>query len=213
MKVGRQLVCGLLASVERAARRGYRGLRDPGELTPDLQADSIHWCDRILASGAGPHDAAPPPRVSVHVATARTPDLVRYEYAACGEDLTLVEGRNFALISVPCADLLARLEAERRAAIERIAAAVLRRRQGAPGRTFQFPSGAVPGARFSTDPAANPWLLASWEDRVDGAIRGGAVQLLCFKRIPAMVGYLNGQQWFDDASRARWRAARGGASG
>ena len=68
---------------------------------------------------------------------------------------------------------------------------------------FRFPEAIDEGARFSSDPDANPSTLGSWTQRADAGIHQGRLWLLCFRREPSIIGYYNNQQWFPDEFRKK----------
>jgi hypothetical protein len=201
----RKLTRSWLAAVDRAER--YTPVRDLGELPPQALASSGFWCASLFPSCADPHEPALSARVSVHVATADTLDLLKHDYVVNGISVALIEGRNFALLRVAreSADVLARASAERTEEIRRIAAAIF----GGVNRhrvwNFELPKAIEEGATFSTDPSANPLLIATWRDRIDGGIRGGCLYFLCYKRVSQIVGFWNAREWFDEEFRARHR--------
>ena len=192
-----------LAAVDRVEK--YTPVRDFGELPPEALASSCFWCSSLFPSCADPHEPALSARVSVHVATAETLDLIKYDYLVNGISATLIEGRNFALLRVAreSVDILALPPGERSAEIRRIAAAIFSGEGRPPVGTFALPKTIKEGSRFSTAPSANPLFLATWSDRIDGGIHRGGLYFLCYKRVPQLVGFLNAHAWFDEAFRAQ----------
>jgi hypothetical protein len=194
-----------LAAVDRAEK--YVPIRDRGELPPQALASSCYWCAAFFPSCADPHDAALSAEISAHVATADTPDLLRYAYVVNGVPVDLLESRNFALLRVARAsvDVLALPPAERAKEIQRIAAAIFSSVDRQQAWSFVLPKKIEEGTTFCTDPSANPLLLATWSERIDGGIHHGSLYFLCYKRVAQIVGFWNAQEWFDEAFRAKHR--------
>lgn len=194
-------VAAWVAAVERVEREHGWIPVDPAEIPAHVCADSQYWCDRVLAAGLSPHDATCARRF-VHAGEA---DMLRHDYTAAGMDLTIVESRNSLLVRVSrgSLDLTAIPEADRPAVIARTAAALFR----APLR-FCHCDGVREGELFCTDFTADPALVASWAERADGVVAGGALWFVCYKRVSQLVGFANPSQWFSDAARCLPRARR-----
>lgn len=194
-------IAGWLLAIDRVSRRGFTAV-DAAELSPEVRAESIYWCDEILSPEANPHDA-PGARHALHRATKSAPDLLRHEYTAQGLGLTLIEGRNFLLILVDrkSADILALSPALRPAAVHHVADALFGGRAGRRGPSFALPEPIVEGACFCTDERAEPLLLGAWTDRVEGGIRGGRLYFLAYKKAAQRVGFAAEERWFADAAR------------
>jgi hypothetical protein len=187
-----------LDAVARAEAARWMPVGSARMLPDHLRADSEHWCDRILAAGANPHDA-PSVRVALHRATRDTVDLLRHDYEACGLRLSVIEGRNFLFVRVArdSLDLLALPERERADAVARVATALLR----APVR-FCGKDPLHEGVFFCSG-SRDPLLLASPEGRTEGVIRGGELWLGCYKKPAQRLGFANARQWVSDVGRRR----------
>jgi hypothetical protein len=186
-----------LAAVARVAPDGWQAIADVAELPEQVRADSQYWCDQVFSPAANPHDV-PGARRAVHRATVDTPDLVRHEYRSGRLDLSVIEGRNFFLVSLDRKglDVLRRPVEARPAAVKRLAAAIFR-------VTPEF--GACEplrnGARICTDEAADPMCIPSWSHRVECGVGGGSLWFLCYKRVSQRTGFANPRQWLDEPGR------------
>jgi hypothetical protein len=198
-----KLVQSWLASVDRAEK--YTPLHDLAELPPQALASSGFWCASLFPSCADPHEPALSARVSVHVATADTLDLLKHDYVVNGISVALIESRSFALLRVAreSADVLAQVPSRRGEEIRRVAAVVFGSTDQQPAPAFKLPRAIQEGVRFSTAPSAHPLLIATWRARVDGGIHHGCLYFLCYKRISQIVGFWNTREWFDDEFRAK----------
>src|SRR5689334_13364022 len=87
-----ELTRSWLAAVDRAT--SYTPLRDLTELPPQALASSGFWCASLFPSCADPHEPELSARISVHVATADTLDLLKHDYAVNGISVELLESRN-----------------------------------------------------------------------------------------------------------------------
>ena len=192
-----------LIAVDRAEK--YTPLRDLAELPPQALASSGFWCASLFPSCADPHEPELSARVSVHVATADTLDLLKHDYAVNGISVSLIESRNFALLRVARenADILAQAAAKRGEEIRRVAKAIFGGTDQQPLPAFVLPKVIEEGVTFSTAPLANPLLIATWRDRIDGGIHHEGLYFLCYKRISQIVGFWNGREWFDEDFRAK----------
>jgi hypothetical protein len=199
----RKLTRRWLAAVDRA--ESYTPVRDLDELPPQALADSGFWCASFFPSCADPHEPALSARPFVHVATPDTPDLLKFDYVVNGISVALIESRNFALLRVTreSADVLARASAERAEEIRRVVAAIFGGAEPPCVGTFELPKAIEEGATFSTAASANPLLLTTWRDRVDGGIHHGCLYFLCYKRVSQLVGFWNEREWFDEEHRAK----------
>jgi hypothetical protein len=200
-----------LAAVARVPPEGFTPVERFDEISGPARADSWFWCDSIFAQEVNPHNEALRPRHAFHVATEDTPDLLRHEYSAGGLDLVVTEGRNFMLVQVArgSIDILALCGPDRAAAVRRLEQAIF---NGGRGAVLAGPLGEacapleVPpvieeGTTFSSNPAADPTLLACWKDRTECGVQGGCLYFLCYKKSAQRAGFENARQWFDDAFR------------
>jgi hypothetical protein len=200
-----------LKAVEQALSKGFSGLEDLAALPPAPRADSPFWSRTLLAPGMGPHEPAVRARRAVHPATESTPDLLLHEYEAAGLPLRVIEGRSFVLVEVGRAglDVLALPAEEREAAIRGAAARLI---AGGGELSFRLPERAEEGAFFSTNPETEAHAIGTWQERVDGGIRDGALFFLIPKKLPFLVGFLDGRQWFAEGripgTRPGWTGRR-----
>jgi hypothetical protein len=187
-----------LTAVEQAPPASFAAVEDLAEMPAQARAESHYWCDEVLAPDANPYDT-PGARHGHRRATRGAPDLLRHAYTAKGLELTVIEGRNFLLVQVDprSVDVLALAPPARGAAIHEVAAALLRTPPRGRGLRFQVPDAIAEGARFSTDDAADPLLLAAWSERVEGGIHGGRLYFLAYKRAAQRVGFAGEERWFD----------------
>ncbi len=192
-----------LAAVDRAEK--YTPVRDLAELPPQALASSGFWCASLFPSCADPYEPEVSARVSVHLATAGTLDLLKHDYVVNGISVTLIESRSFALVQVARenADVLAQAGAKRGEEIHRVAAAIFGSTDQQPAPTFKLPKAVEERSTFSTNPWANPLLIATWRDRIDGGIRHECLYFLCYKRISQLVGFWNEREWFGEEFRAK----------
>ncbi|HEV3027270.1 MAG TPA: hypothetical protein VG457_06830, partial [Planctomycetota bacterium] len=66
---------------------------------------------------------------------------------------------------------------------------------------FLLPGTIEEGVQFTSNPDVPPDETFSWRERGDGGIRAGRLWFLCTRRIPDIVGFHNGMQWFSDGFR------------
>jgi hypothetical protein len=191
-------------AVTRLGRERFTWVEDPEELPAQARADSFFWCDLVLAPEANPYREGGGVRHGFHLATRGTLDLLRHEVPVSGgcQALTITEGRNFLLVQLPCADVLALPRSARPAAIRRVAATLFR---AAPA--LRLPAVLAERACFAAGARADPRLLPGQTARVDGGICRGSLYFLWYKKHGQRVGFLNGQQWFDDEFRRRHAGA------
>jgi hypothetical protein len=216
-----------LAAVARVPPEAFTPVERFDDMSGTARADSWFWCDSIFREEVNPHNEAIGCRHAFHLATDDTPDLLRHEYSAGGLDLVVTESRNFVLVQVArsCVDVLALCGPDRAAAIRRLSAAIFAAGGGAApavpvtaagGAAFRGPLGdaCVPlelppvieeGTAFSSNPEADPAVLACWKDRTECGVQGGCLYFLCYKKSSQRAGYENARQWFDEAFRCRAR--------
>ncbi|MCC6557623.1 MAG: hypothetical protein IT372_32115 [Polyangiaceae bacterium] len=184
------------AAARRARREHFTWVSAAEELPAGACAESTMWCDQIFTPEASPHLGGRAPRRGYHVARARTMDLIRYEYEACGLELVVTEGRNFVLVEVGRAgpEVLGG-GARRRAAIERIAGLIFR--DGMAGELGR-PRRAGREVVFEVNPRRDPLLQAGGAQRAEVGVAGGRLYFVRYKKLPQRVGFLNARQWFGD---------------
>ncbi|XYI00111.1 hypothetical protein ACMHYB_10330 [Sorangium sp. So ce1128] len=205
-------VAAWLSAVARVPPDGFTPVERFDDVPAQARADSFYWCDSIFRSELNPHNEALGARHAFHAATDDTPDLLRHELTAGGLELTVTEGRNFVLVQVERSslDVLSLCGPDRAAAVRRVAEALFN--TGVESNTVGVPSAAGPvlcpvprevadleeGTVLSSNPAADPDLLACWKDRTECGVQGGRLYFLCYKKSSQRAGFANAWQWFDD---------------
>jgi hypothetical protein len=180
-KEARAIRADWLGEVDRAkdwTAAGYDAL------PPRARADSAMWSDRFFALHAGPHNRALKAKTSYHSADDDAPDLLRFEYTVSGIPVVVTESRNYVVV--------------RAKAAPKDAARVL---QELLVRALPIPATPADGMTFTSNPAAHPILMKSWEDRFDGGIQGGTVWFLLYKKHEQRAGYESATGWFEDTYR------------
>lgn len=188
-----------IESIARIAPDTYRAVPDIEWIPRTVRANSAQWAGRFFVPEADPHQRPTEVQWSYHLATERTPDVIRYIYRALSYDLDAVESRAYAVIRL-------KLRQPPASAIQEAADKLLLRPAPLSRFVFQFPQTLSDGIRFSSNPETGPLEIASWEDLVEGGIRGGAPYFLRFKKHPQIVGYPNLRTWFDPEFRTANRA-------
>lgn len=193
-------------ALTRLGRERFTWVEDPEELPAQARADSFFWCDLVLSPEVNPYREGGGARArhGFHVATRGTLDLLRHEVPLSGacQALAITEGRNFLLVQLSCADVLALPRSARPDAIRRVAATLFR---SAPA--LRLPAVLAERTCFAAGSRADPRLLPAQGARVDGGIRRGSLYFLWYKKHGQRVGFLNGRQWFDDDFRRRHAGA------
>jgi|ERR1022692_1409829 hypothetical protein len=213
IQAAEQAISRWLDAMRLAEPRGYVEMQDFHEL-PDgarVEQNSMSWSEKFFTAAANPYHQKLSVRRSVHHATPDTFDVVRHKYDAVGKRLVVDETVNLILITVeqPLDDLLTKGEGEKRNEINKIAGLLLKMSgtmvatnlQDAPYLwVFRFPATIRKGARFSTNPEADPRRMWSWASRLDGGIHEGRLYFLCFKQRESTSGRImspDSQHWFD----------------
>jgi hypothetical protein len=176
-----------------------------------VEQDSRRWAERFLRPAVSPYGPASNVRRSVHYASGTSFDLVRHELYVGDLGLEITESVRFVLVRVllPPATWLERSEAEASEAVDTLAEQILVTPGTAPDLFGQandyrwsllYEPPIRDGARFTTAPAADPAVLRSYADRLDGGVEGGTLFFLGFKAHASGDGrliFLNGKRWFD----------------
>lgn len=188
-----------IESIARIGPDWYRAVPDIEWIPRMVRANSAQWAGRFFASAADPHQRPTEVQWSYHLATERTPDVIRYIYRALSYDLDVVESRVYTVIRL-------KLRTPAGPVIQEAADRLLLRPEGGARFDFRLPMTLTDGTRFSSNPETGPLDIGSWEDLVEGGMRGGAPYFLRFKKHPQTVGYPNLRTWFDAELRAANRA-------
>lgn len=209
--------------VEAVSLASFHLVADLTVLPRFVAGDSISWCERFFAAAANPHRpenrarlstyAAPPglpwateqnrARHGAYAAGAVWLDLLRYEYAFGGRDLTVYESVNFALVHFLPKPRPADSQGWARA-VQEAAHAILNLSGTAQldlltydyAWVFQFPPQIGEGTVISTNPAVRP-DTPRWTDRADVLIHHDAVWIMTYKKRPPMQGFSPDGSWFD----------------
>jgi hypothetical protein len=176
-----------------------------------VEQDSRSWAARFFRAGADPYDATPAPKRTVHHATADSADLLRHELRLGELGLAITESVRWVLVSLHAPDL-PQLGADDNALAQAIAdlaeqilhtAATCTDPFGQVAKyqwTLQYEAPLREGARFSTAPLAEPRLLRSYSERLDGGLQHGRPFFLGHKARPSGDGrlvFLDARHWFD----------------
>jgi hypothetical protein len=165
-----------------------------------VRGDSSMWSERFFQPAADP-TRQPQAVRAFHLAGPGTPDLLRHLYVFDGAPLEVVESINFSLVRSG-APLLPLAPASRASRVRALAARLLQLETPTHRWAFQLPAELADGARFCTDPDADPMSLVSWESRVDGGIRNGQLWFLAYKKFFDRADFRDIDRWFDEPFRA-----------
>lgn len=190
---GEKLIQAWLGAVDRVPDDQFEAIASYKELPELVQGNSSLWCERFFAPEANPHLRKPAPRLSCHVATETSPDLLRHQYSVDNLQLDVIESVNFTLIRIR--------GAANPADVPGLAPRILNVKDSTHQWTFPAPSANQPWV--STSPGADPLSMASWTKRADAGLHQGALTFLCFKKDDQRVGYRDIQGWFGPAFRPR----------
>ncbi|HVR83158.1 MAG TPA: hypothetical protein VMU54_02530 [Planctomycetota bacterium] len=189
--------------IDAAPAESWKEVR-PDALDAQVRADSEYWCRQQLVSDALPYLPGRKEAIAASPSAEGTPhtpvrlDLLRHRYKVDDFDLELVEGRNFTLLRLPAPRVLQGSTAQRGAEIHRLARMLM-----TEPWTFLLPGTIGEGIQFTSNPDVLPDETFSWKERGDGGIRAGKLWFLCSRRIPDIVGFHNGMQWFSDEFRGQ----------
>jgi hypothetical protein len=176
-----------------------------------VEQDSRTWAARFFRAGANPYEATPAPRRTAHVASADSADLLRHELGLGELGLTITESVRWVLVSIHAPNL-PELGANDHATAQAIAdlgeqvllmAGTHRDPFGQVANyqwTLQYQAPLREGSRFTTIPLAEPRLLRSYAERLDGGIERGLPFFLGYKARPSGDGrlvFLDARHWFD----------------
>ncbi|WP_139350294.1 hypothetical protein [Rhodanobacter sp. C03] len=186
-----------LQQIERIPAGDFIAIADFETFNSGARTESMQWCETMLSQAANPY--APPNHAShsYHPAGKIGLDLLHHAYVLDGSSVDIFEGVNFLIVRLPAP----RTGAWDRASIE--AAAKLMLRAINPGETeaFHYPSNMADGTLMSTAPMQDPFLTTSWFQREDMLLHHGKLFIVLYKRQPAIVGFQNDAQWFEDELR------------
>jgi hypothetical protein len=193
---GEQLVRAWLGAVDRVPIQQYVPVAGFKELPAAVQGNSSLWCERFFAPRADPN-AQKVRRLSCHLATESTPDLLRHEYALEDIQLDVRESINFTMMRI------GGMRPATAAEVSRIARTVLNLKDETHQWAFQIPAALSGEVWFSTNPDEDPVSMSGWEERADGGIHNGALVFLCFKKDGQRVGFKDIQGWFGSGFRPK----------
>jgi hypothetical protein len=208
-----EVVDGYLAVVDRVPAGGFTELRSFDEL-PDgagVERDSRTWAKRFFRPAASPYADGADVKRYAHRAVEGTFDLLWHMVTVEDElDVAVIESVKFVLVRVHprSGPVLSPDEAATATAIAALADRVLAMTGTAPGPfggaqpyrwTFQYQQPLGDGARFSTAPDADPPVLASFTERLDGGIHHGHLFFLGHKvrSGDGRIVSLDARHWFD----------------
>jgi len=211
LRENEEVVSYWLDAADRILATAFTEVQNFGGI-PDgaaVRSNSVKWLGRFLREEAGPYVTGRRVRMSIHRATTDTLDALHFQYEFGGKTLEVLETVNFVLVRFDGQEILSFTENEKQRAITERSGQILNVIGTYLGSdlndteyrwTFQFPFSIKEGTRFSTNPKANPELMWSWAERLDGGIRNGKLFFLGFKVTEATSGrhfIPNGQHWFD----------------
>lgn len=180
----RELIADWWQAVEEARAEDFVEVAGVGKLPGAALADSRLWCAEFFRPEAIPYRKELRARHAFHVAREATFDFLRHEYEVGGMPVRVLESRNFTLLRIPRADV---------SRVPEIAGSLLK----LTGEFLFSPK----TDSFSTGPFVHPMSMSSWDQRVDGGVRGGELYFLCYKRVPQRMGFPSATGWFDDEFR------------
>jgi hypothetical protein len=192
-----QLITIWLDSIDRVPADGYRPVTEWAALPSAVRGDATFWAGRFFTPEANPHNHRDTVQWAYHLATEKTPDILRYRSKVDSYELDVIETRGYLLVRVR------RLLPPNTAAVVAVAEKVLLKPEGMDSWNFHFPAALVEGTRFSTNQDAGPLRIASWEDLVAGGIRNGSLYFLRCKKVLDRMGYPDLRGWFDNTFRNR----------
>jgi hypothetical protein len=176
-----------------------------------VEQDSRRWAARFFRAEASPYREQPAAKHSVHGASADCFDLIRHELRVGELGLEITESVRFVLASVRAPNLppLGANDNASAQAIADVAEQILVMAGthhdpfGQPAKyqwILQYEPPLRDGSRFTTAPGAEPSLLQSHAERLDGGIHGGVPFFLGYKARGSGDGqlvFLDGRHWFD----------------
>lgn len=187
-------IAAWVGAIEGVEPESYLPIGDLGALGT-LQDDLATWWERFFRTEASPR-RADTVRLGARSAAGGAPDLVRSEYDMAVARLEVIDSALYTLIRVsdPGVDVA-----------EGAAAHVIVRRILAigPDRSWdvRLPARLAEGEWYASAPGADVAGTGSFRDRIDVRVRGGRLELLCYKRGERERPELAG--WFPTELRAR----------
>jgi hypothetical protein len=123
-------------------------------------------------------------------------DLVEFRWAYGGMALRAVQSLNALKVEIP---LGGRTRVDEVKAL--VNSVVKLKGTDLDGRDYdaqlRWPNAVADGARFSSNPDANLVHMNAWHERVDALVEGDRLGVLIYKKIPQLMGYQDGSQWFE----------------
>jgi hypothetical protein len=176
-----------------------------------VEQDSRDWAERFFQPAASPYRSEPKVKHGFTFASGDNYDLLRHELRVGDLELVVTESVRFVLVSVRAPNLpaLGSNDDALAKAIADLGEQVLRMKGTAftPfGQsqkyqwTLQYEAPLRDGSRFTTAPQAEPAILQSHAERLDGGIGRGSPFFLGYKARGSGDGrlvVLDGKHWFD----------------
>jgi hypothetical protein len=166
----------------------------------DVRTSSFMWSGWFFSRDANPHVVEPPPRVSISFKW----ELVRYEYAAAGTPIVMIEGETFSLVKVgyPGIERLLRLDqADQLREVTRIGANLLTVTDPWKPRKPSSPEEVI---AFSTNPYIALMTMGSWDQRVEAGVYHNELFFLLHKKHGQWGGFWADNNWFNAKFRAKY---------
>ena len=165
-------------------------------LPPAIRAQAENHLAMYLTPEAQPqHDPAFQTRTFSASAEGQS-DLVEYRWAFHGMPLRAVQSLNAFKVEIP---LGGRTRADEVKAL--VSSVVRLKGTDFAGKEYEvqlrWPGAVADGARFSSNPEADRLRLLAWHERVDALVEGGRLGVVIYKKIPQLIGYQDGSQWFE----------------
>jgi hypothetical protein len=165
-------------------------------LSPAIRAQTENYLAMYLTPEAQPQRD---PAFQTRTYSAASPgqsDLVEFRWAFNGMALRAVQSLNALKVEIP---LGGRTRVDEVKAL--VNSVVKLKGTDLDGRDYdarlRWPNAVADGARFSSNPDANLFHMNAWHERVDALVEGGRLSVLIYKKIPQLMGYQDGSQWFE----------------
>jgi len=139
-------------------------------------------------------------------------DLIEYTWKRFGQNLRIVAGLNAMHLDINLDEVLQNRELDEygenlAARTKSIVSRVIRfSRTGTRRKNFEislpWPEKLEDGVSFCSNADESIMQLGAWHERVDAYVHNGVLSVLIYKKVPSLVGYLDGSKWFDDDFRA-----------
>jgi hypothetical protein len=191
-----------LEALDRAEAEEFVSLGEKDQEPNPAWAEAMMWASHFFQAEASPFQAANLARHSFHLARPDTFDFLRHEYTSQGIDLVVTECMTFTCTRAQRTGIDLSSVPDKKEFINRIAETVLKVDDPDEPWLFQYPQPIGEGAMFSTNPDADLHFLSGWRHRVDGVIRHGKINFLCYKRAGLEIGIRDPWKWFDEQFRA-----------